>query len=406
MEERLNRFSTRAGAESEAHRPADGYPRSGAPDRAIERTLSTMKTPPLFCWLLAITAFVPALLTAQQAPRVTVSNVRLAFDNGEHNAFTDMIRWKDKYWLAFRSCADGHPISSNGAVIVLSSPDTKVWKQACRIKVPERDARGPHFLAFKGKLFVFIGAIYASDESETAHSGMNRNNFGCTAFTRDGETWSEPTPLTGTNEYFVWGAASHKNKAYLSGRRTRRVASATEEGKYELLGETALFESHNGIDWKITSVYHQDRGDETSFLFQPNGDLVAVTRRGGPYPARLLRAKPPYREWLHKDFPFFIGGPLIKKWGDYHIVGGRRNSKDGKKTGLWWLVGDELQSMAILPSGGDNSYPGFAAIDDQHGLVSWYSSHETDESGEIITAIYVADLEITAPPRDSGDLKN
>ncbi len=351
------------------------------------------------CWLLAILAPISDATAADQAPRVKINNVRRAFDNGEHNAFTDMIRWQGKYWLTFRSCADGHPISPNGAVIVLSSPDAKIWKEAYRLKVPGRDTRGPHFLAFDEKLFVFIGAIYASDEAEPAHSGMNRKNFGCTAFTADGEIWSETTPLAGTNEYFVWGAASHNDKAYLSGRRSKRVPSTTEEGKFELVGETALFESSDGLNWKITSVYHQDRGDETSFLFEPNGDLVAATRRGGPYPAQLLRSKPPYHEWVHKDFPFFIGGPLIKKWGDYHIVGGRRNSKDGKKTGLWWLVGDELQTMAILPSGGDNSYPGFAATDDQHGLVSWYSSHETDEAGEVITAIYVADLEITAPEK-------
>ena len=356
----------------------------------------------VLCCLPAVAAPISNAAEAEKAPRVTVNNVRRAFDNGEHNAFTDMIRWQGKYWLAFRSCAEGHPISSKGAVIVLSSPDAKVWTQACRLKVPGRDARGPHFLAFDDKLFVFIGAIYASAEADTSPSGMNRKNFGCTAFTEDGKTWSEPTRLTGTDEYFVWGAASYKDKAYLSGRRSRRVASAADDGKFELVGETALFESRDGLDWKITSVYHQDRGDETSFLFEPNGELVAATRRGGPYPARLLRSKPPYQEWIHKDFPFFIGGPLIKKWGDYHMVGGRRNSRDGKKTGLWWLVGDELQSMAILPSGGDNSYPGFIAIDDQHALVCWYSSHESDQDGKAITAIYVADLEINPPTPASG----
>ncbi len=360
----------------------------------IYRSFIAQKNLLLFFWLLAIVLPIEDGSAAEEAPRVTVSNVRRAFDNGEHNAFTDLIRWKGKFWLAFRSCADGHPISPKGAIIVLSSPDAKDWTEACRLKVPGRDTRGPHFLAFNGKLFVFIGAIYPDEETELKHSSMNRKNFGGTAFTEDGEAWSETTPLVGTKEYFVWGAASYKEKAYLSGRRTRRVPSEAGDGKFELLGETALFESSDGLTWKITSVYHQERGDETSFLFDPNGDLVAATRRGGPYPARLLRSKPPYQEWIHKDFPFFIGGPLIKKWGDHYIVGGRRNSKDGKKTGLWWLRGDDLKSMAILPSGGDNSYPGFAAIDDSHGIVCWYSSHETDEAGKVITAIYTAELEI------------
>jgi hypothetical protein len=35
-------------------------------------------------------------------------NVRRVFHNGEHNAFTDLIRWRDKFWLTFRSSSDGH----------------------------------------------------------------------------------------------------------------------------------------------------------------------------------------------------------------------------------------------------------------------------------------------------------
>ena len=43
-----------------------------------------------------------------------------------------------------------------------------------------------------------------------------------------------------------------------------------------------------------------------------------------------------------------------------------------------------------LPSGGDNSYPGFVELDDGTGLVSWYSSHEKDANGKTITAIRTA----------------
>jgi hypothetical protein len=45
-----------------------------------------------------------------------------------------------------------------------------------------------------------------------------------------------------------------------------------------------------------------------------------------------------------------------------------------------------------LPSAGDNSYPGLVTMDDGRGLVSWYSSHEKDEQGRPITAIYLAEL--------------
>jgi hypothetical protein len=56
-------------------------------------------------------------------PGVRVQNVRRVFHNGEHNAFTDLIRWKGKYWLAFRSCPDGtwyfpRPRSSFSAAMI------------------------------------------------------------------------------------------------------------------------------------------------------------------------------------------------------------------------------------------------------------------------------------------------
>ena len=45
---------------------------------------------------------------AESRPEVRVSNVRRVFYNGEHNAFTDLIRFRGKFYLTFRSCPDGH----------------------------------------------------------------------------------------------------------------------------------------------------------------------------------------------------------------------------------------------------------------------------------------------------------
>jgi hypothetical protein len=55
---------------------------------------------------------------------------------------------------------------------------------------------------------------------------------------------------------------------------------------------------------------------------------------------------------------------------------------------MCWLVGRELHEFAELPSGGDNSYPGFVAITPTEAVMSWYSSHEGKSS------IYMADLEV------------
>jgi hypothetical protein len=57
-------------------------------------------------------------------------------------------------------------------------------------------------------------------------------------------------------------------------------------------------------------------------------------------------------------------------------------------------VDDELYEFAELPSGGDNSYPGFVELSPTDALVSWYSSHEKDARGRSITGVYLAGLEI------------
>ncbi len=103
-------------------------------------------------------------------------------------------------------------------------------------------------------------------------------------------------------------------------------------------------------------------------------------------------ARPPYTTWERKELDRTIDGPLLARWGDRYIVGGRRSTSAGPKTSLCWLAGDGLVDLAELPSGGDNSYPGFVELSQDRALVSYYSSHERDASGRAITAIYLAEL--------------
>ena len=86
---------------------------------------------------------------------------------------------------------------------------------------------------------------------------------------------------------------------------------------------------------------------------------------------------------------------MLTRWDKRYVVGGRKAiGGQGPKTSMYWLMDDRLQEFAELPSGGDNSYPGFIALSPTRAIMSWYSSHEKDESGKTITAIYMADLQI------------
>jgi len=60
-------------------------------------------------------------------PTVKVVSVRRVFHNGEHNAFTDLCRFRGQLWLTFRSCPDGHMVHPTASVMVLRSADGLKW---------------------------------------------------------------------------------------------------------------------------------------------------------------------------------------------------------------------------------------------------------------------------------------
>jgi len=338
---------------------------------------------------VALTSF--CSIAADKLPNVKVDSVRRVFHNGEHNAFTDLVRFKGRFYLTFRSCPDGHPVHSSASVIILASDDTKEWKQIHRFNVALRDTRDPHFLVFKDKLFVYTGTWFSGPTGLAREEYDLNKHLGYAVWTDDGAKWHGPVMLEGTFGHYIWRAAACGDKAYLCGRRKTNFAmGARGEGKQV---ESLMLESDDGLIWRKRGVFQEIEGNETAFLFEPDGRVLGIGRRSGN--AQLLCSKSPYAQWERKDLDRYVGGPLLAKWGTRYVVGGRRTTKHGPKTSLCWLVNDQLHEFAELPSGGDNSYPGFVELAPNRALVSYYSSHEKDASGKTITAIYLAELTIT-----------
>ena len=50
---------------------------------------------------------------------------KVIYHDGRHNAFTSMVRWKDKYWVVFRNGTAHKPewADHDGRIMVMSSPD-------------------------------------------------------------------------------------------------------------------------------------------------------------------------------------------------------------------------------------------------------------------------------------------
>ena len=325
-------------------------------------------------------------------PQIHIDAVHRVVDDGLHNAFTDLIQFQGRTYLTHRSCPDGHMIIPTSKIRVLVSDDgISGWSEVFSFSVPERDVRDPHFLLFADKLFIYSGTWLCAEGRER---DMN-DHLGYAACSADGVTWEGPTMLEGTYGHYIWRAAAHGGRAYLCGRRRRDFAPGKDENRPELI-QSAMLESEDGFVWRTAGLFAGEYGDETAFLFEPDGSVLALVRGADPVPARISRLRPPYDRVEEVELERNVGGPLLARWGDRLLVGGRKSiEKDRPVTTLYWLDEDRLHEAIELPSGGDNSYPGFVDLGRDRGLLSFYSSHEGSGRGVAPCHIYIAELRLS-----------
>ena len=75
-----------------------------------------------------------------------------------------------------------------------------------------------------------------------------------------------------------------------------------------------------------------------------------IDRKQGREPALLVRSSSPYQKMKRKGLTEYIGGPVLARWGNEFIVGGRRFTKAGPRTILYWLRDDALHEATDLPT--------------------------------------------------------
>ena len=328
-------------------------------------------------------------------PQIQLDAVHRVYDDGSHNAFTDLIHWRGRYWLTFRGCPDGHMVYPTSRIRVLVSADGLTdWHEAFSFNAEGRDVRDPHFLAFGEKLFVYSGA-WLCDPARPGHRDIN-DHLGYGAWTDDGDTWRGPRSLEGTYGHYVWRAAAHRDRAFLCARRRRDFIPGPGPEEAREVIEGAMLESDDGLVWRTAGLFTEDYGNETAFLFEDDGQVVALARGADPVPARICRSLPPYVAWQRTELDRNVGGPLLAKWGERYLVAGRKTLEPGRPvTTVYWLESDALVEQLELPSGGDNSYPGFVPLDEHRGLLSYYSSHAGSGEGKAPCHIYIAELALT-----------
>ena len=329
------------------------------------------------------------------AAETEIVAVKKIWDKGQHNAFTDLIRWHARWYCSFRE-ADDH-VGGDGQVRVLESADGERWESVALVTEQGIDLRDPKLSITPDDRLMIVagGSVY---EGKTLKGRQPR-----VAFSRDGRSWTPPQRVLTEGEW-LWRVTWHAGKAYgVSYNASERTSPAAQEAAKSSTVEPG------SADWKLKLVVSGDgvkydlithldvpgHPNETTLRFLPDGEMVAIVRReGGNRFGWIGRSQSPYKEWSWKETTHRLGGPNFIRLPEGALWAAGRSYPGGAKTVLARMTAaGDYSPVLTFPSGGDTSYPGLVWHD---GLLwmSYYSSHEGK------TSIYLARIRV--PPAERG----
>ena len=318
--------------------------------------------------ILLISLFLTTVTGFSQDPRKI-------WDYAPHQAFTDLVYFKGKFYCTFRE-GTGHvpgPNGTDGVIRILSSEDGNSWFPESLLASDRYDLRDPKIsVTPDGRLMLVIGGSHY--EKGKLLSQLTHVSFS----DYDGKCFSQPIPTeldpAIENEFnWLWRVTWHEGVAY----------GVVYQGRK---GLAYLVSSVNGVHYKLVCELDiEGSPNEASIEFDDEGEMHMIVRRGGGSRLGYFGvAKFPYKKWNWTELDQQLGGPhlTILPNGKIIIVS-RYYRSSGARTAIFELQKNHLKVLEILPSGGDTSYPGLVLQDDKL-TISYYSNHEQK------TSIYLA----------------
>lgn len=351
-----------------------------------EQTLKTF-----WCgWAVAVCLVAlgsPSGLQAQERKTPELVTVKRIWDAGEHNAFTDLVRWRDRFWCTFRE-AEGH-VGGDGKIRVHVSADGDTWESAALIDEPEIDLRDPKFSVTPDDRLMIVagGSVYRGGKTLLGRRPR-------VMFSADGKTWTKPEKVLAEGDWLwrvTWHAGICYGTSYDASQRTSAAAKEANQSEQPAAPGPAdwklkLYRSTDGV--KFDLITHLDvpgYPNETTLRFLADGRMLALARReAGTKLGWIGTSKAPYADWKWHDAGMRVGGPnfmqfpggelwaVVRKYGD-------KSTNTSAQTVLAEMTEESLKPVLTLPSGGDTSYAGLVLHDDLL-WISYYSSHEGKSS--------------------------
>jgi hypothetical protein len=308
--------------------------------------------------------------------RVDPSIVRETWDlvkDGWHNSNTDLIYWKEHFYL-IHAASPYHFANQKCHLVLHRSHDAHLWEKIAEFNAPGEDIRDPKFAPIGGQLFLYalVNRSFDPEPYTTVY-----------ASSQEGEHWS-PFQHIQPEGWLFWRPKSRDGNIWYV------PAYWWEHGK------SVLFSSSDGVNWKIRStIYTGDRNDETDIEFLPDGRLIATARlefsfnifgdrRGSTL---ITLSEPPYESWQEscKSQVTRLDGPYLFAYNGRVYAAGRYQPELGaplvqqgsvfsrKRTSLFEVRKEGLVYLTDLPSAGDTSYTG-VVLQDNHAYICYYTS--------------------------------
>ena len=293
------------------------------------------------------------------------------WDAAPHNAFTDLVRFQDRWFCVFREGQDH--VSSDGCLRVIVSEDGENWSSAAKIESVDSDLRDAKITVTPYGELMLCGA-------EAFHSPTPYTHQSLAWFSQDGSNWSEKY-LIGDKNIWLWRLTWFRSRAYGMGY-----------GCSETDRMLRLYTSSDGKKFSTVKDFFRGQGypNETSIVFSDQKAFCLLRRDGEGETAMIGTSCYPFTEWTWGNLGVWLGGPHLLMISEGRLLAAVRLISGGsgeRRTAIGWIDPKEpsFQECLVLPSGGDTSYAGMVLYNGSLNL-SYYSSHEGK------TAIYFAQV--------------
>ncbi len=300
----------------------------------------------------------------------TVSGTQLAeFNEAEHNAFTDLIKYNGNYYCAFRE-GSSHQ-SFDGKLKIVISADSKTWKNFGLLSITGKDLRDPHF-------FIDSNNVLSIGTNARLNENIHYNVF----FKLKDNSFKQCNEGLGDNDYWLWSFTKSNNTVYTIGYNLLQKCfnSANSQKPKLILYQNADADCINYTKISSTDWFPDDFSCpcEASMVLTSDSTLVTVVRdEYTPGQSHIGYSKKPYTNWHWQIFPYFLRGPKLVLLPDGRIFLGAASMIATEKTYYAILNPKNFSVVDIkaLVSAGDTGYPGII-IEGNTALISYYSSHK------------------------------